>query len=223
MTDQERKAAEMALEALEELKKDVTGKGAPEHWDAYYAKQGDALDALRQALQRPVKSYTNGEPQYATEDMSTKPQNVDTSAERVHAIDKSIHDLRAAAEMALEALDMAQSLLEKSRHHKQILDAYIDLRQALAQPEQTTIESVYETIVRWDEGGGKRSRRELARRVVALRTAPPSKPWVSLTDEEVIDVYCKQADGTEWAIGGLKDAMPFAKAIEAALRSKNNG
>ena len=42
--------------------------------------------------QRPVKSYTNGEPQYATEDMSTKSQNVYTSEERVHESDKSIHD-----------------------------------------------------------------------------------------------------------------------------------
>ena len=29
-------------------------------------------------------------------------------------------------------------------------------------------EAIYETIIQWDEGGGKRSRRELARRIVAL-------------------------------------------------------
>ena len=33
-------------------------------------------------------------------------------------------------------------------------------------------ETVYETIIHWDEGGGKRSRRELARRIVALYLAP---------------------------------------------------
>ena len=39
------------------------------------------------------------------------------------------------------------------------------------------LEDVYETIIQWDEGGGKRSRRELARRIVALYTSPPaSKP-----------------------------------------------
>lgn len=34
------------------------------------------------------------------------------------------------------------------------------------------LEAVYETIIQWDEGGGKRSRRELARRIVALATQP---------------------------------------------------
>ena len=38
--------------------------------------------------------------------------------------------------------------------------------------EPATVEVVYETIIQWDEGGGKRSRRELARRIVALYTAP---------------------------------------------------
>lgn len=36
------------------------------------------------------------------------------------------------------------------------------------------LETVYETIIHWDEGGGKRSRRELARRIVALYTTPPA-------------------------------------------------
>lgn len=42
--------------------------------------------------QRPVKSYTNNSPQYATDDRYTKPQNVYTSEERVQETDKSIHD-----------------------------------------------------------------------------------------------------------------------------------
>ena len=48
-------------------------------------------------------------------------------------------------------------------------------------------EAVYETIIHWDEGGGKRSRRELARRIVALYTAPPAvtqKP-VAYADERI--------------------------------------
>lgn len=39
------------------------------------------------------------------------------------------------------------------------------------QQEPVALETVYETIVQWDEGGGKRSRRELARRITALYTA----------------------------------------------------
>jgi hypothetical protein len=40
--------------------------------------------------------------------------------------------------------------------------------------EPVALETVYETIIHWDEGGGKRSRRELARRIVALYTTPPA-------------------------------------------------
>jgi hypothetical protein len=53
MTDL-RKAAEMALEALEGIKKYVTDDGAmPENWDAYHEKEYYALEALRQALAQP--------------------------------------------------------------------------------------------------------------------------------------------------------------------------
>lgn len=37
-------------------------------------------------------------------------------------------------------------------------------------------EAIYETIIQWDEGGGKRSRRELARRIVALYAKTGDKP-----------------------------------------------
>jgi hypothetical protein len=39
---------------------------------------------------------------------------------------------RATLEQALEALDLAQSLLEKSRHHSKIIEAYTVIRQAVA-------------------------------------------------------------------------------------------
>jgi hypothetical protein len=42
--------------------------------------------------------------------------------------------------------------------------------------KSVALETVYETIIHWDEGGGKRSRRELARRIVALYTTPPAAP-----------------------------------------------
>jgi hypothetical protein len=50
------------------------------------------------------------------------------------------------------------------------------IKQALATPVQEPVEmeAVYETIIHWDEGGGKRSRRELARRIVDLYTTPPA-------------------------------------------------
>ena len=47
-------------------------------------------------------------------------------------------------------------------------------------------------------------------------TAPPSKPWVSLTDEEIEHEWVKWKASVPRYYG-------FAKGIEAALRSKNNG
>ena len=65
------------------------------------------------------------------------------------------------------------------------------LREALAeqpaQQEPVTLEAVYEVIIHWDEGGGKRSRRELSRRIVALYTSPPAnKPLTGEQEHEVI-------------------------------------
>ena len=76
---------------------------------------------------------------------------------------------RDAMERALEAL--------KKCRYRSLADEIVDpaitaLRERLAQPEQEPVlETVYETIIQWDEGGGKRSRRELARRIVALYNA----------------------------------------------------
>lgn len=47
--------------------------------------------------------------------------------------------------------------------------------------EPVALEAVYEAIIHWDEGGGKRSRRELARRIVALYTNPPAQEFVCST------------------------------------------
>jgi hypothetical protein len=51
-----------------------------------------------------------------------------------------------------------------------------DCAKCKAVQEPAAWETVYETIIHWDEGGGKRSRRELARRIVDLYTTPPAQP-----------------------------------------------
>ena len=58
--------------------------------------------------------------------------------------------------------------------------------------------------------------------VEALRNAleQPKRVWVGLTDEEVRAAYCTISD-KEWAIGGMSDAEPFARTIEAKLKEKN--
>ena len=50
--------------------------------------------------------------------------------------------------------------------------------------------------------------------------AEQAQPAPGLTDDEIIAEYCKIADGKEWAIGGLKDAMPFARAVLKAQKEK---
>ena len=79
--------------------------------------------------------------------------------------------------------------------------------------EPVALETVYETIIQWDEGGGKRSRRELARRIVALYTTPPRREWVGLTQQDIDIAFDDTQEG-----GGFDD---FARAIAAKLREKN--
>ena len=50
-----------------------------------------------------------------------------------------------------------------------------------------------------------------------LYTAPPQRPWVGLTDEEIDALW------QEWKDAVCLDHKTWAKAIEAALKDKNNG
>ena len=56
--------------------------------------------------------------------------------------------------------------------------------------------------------------------VTPLYTAPPSKPWVSLSDEDIT-----RATGEVYGniFKAPQKTLSFAKAIEAALKEKNNG
>lgn len=84
-----------------------------------------------------------------------------------------------------------------------------------------TMETVYETIIHWDEGGGKRSRRELARRIVDLYTHPPRREWRGLTDEQLLYVY-NELPNWGMDMDSLSPKLKqFARAIEAALKERN--
>jgi len=78
-------------------------------------------------------------------------------------------------------------------------------------PAMPTHEAIYETIINWDEGG-KRSRRELARRIEALYThSVPTQP--ALSDKQILDIFGKvSADG----MGHYMTAV--GRAIEAHCR-----
>jgi hypothetical protein len=48
--------------------------------------------------------------------------------------------------------------------------------QSAERGEPVSLLKLYDTIIHWDEGGGKRSRRELALRIAGLYTTPPTQP-----------------------------------------------
>ena len=87
------------------------------------------------------------------------------------------------------------------------------LRQAIAEAEKqepVSAKAIFETIIQWDEGAGKRSRIDLAQRIFDLY-APPKREWVGLTDDEVVACWARP------------DIFSIAHAIEAKLKEKNNG
>ena len=82
---------------------------------------------------------------------------------------------RATVEQWLEALDLAQALLEKSNHHSKILDAYTAIKEALAQPAQEPMAyGMWDTMIGY---GGRMMSVRLDKGqdgcTVPLYTAPP--------------------------------------------------
>jgi hypothetical protein len=139
-------------------------------------------------------------------------------------------DLRTAAQQALEALEKSETWvpdegfgmlrLEAQRKHEAAITA---LRAALEQPEQAE-------PVAWrtfdGEGGydyrtyddNENYRDEWDKRnpnhkgwVEPLYTHPPRREWQGLSEEEFGYIYVRSATHEE-----------FARAVEAALRSKNH-
>jgi len=72
--------------------------------------------------------------------------------------------------MSREIMQQALDALKQTFQFQQTRDVIAALEAELAKPEPTQ-ERIYETIVQWDSGG-KRSRRELARRVETLFKEP---------------------------------------------------
>jgi hypothetical protein len=140
---------------------------------------------------------------------------------------------------ALEALELNDfSGYEISKHRSDIVDeALAELRQAIAEAEKAatlqevsdigqeiekepvSAKAIFETIIQWDEGAGKRSRIDLAQRIFDLY-APPKREWVGLTDEEIHkiidDCTPDEAEPEE-----LNDFAKAIFAVEAKLRERN--
>jgi hypothetical protein len=94
------------------------------------------------------------------------------------------------------------------------------LRQELAKPEQEPVawlhpdkkvDVVVPTSLAWFD------------KPIPLYTAPPRKPWVGLTDDEIKEVL--GLNETSWSLSGiaLQHVMDDARALEAKLKEKNYG
>jgi hypothetical protein len=106
-----------------------------------------------------------------------------------------------------EALKLALEYIETNAHERRHVRWAI--KEALAQPAQEP--------VAWMSQGGDVSRSKTYfeemgfMNLIPLYTTPPAaqRPWVGLTEDEVIDVFKE------------KNAIKFARAIEAKLKEKN--
>ena len=117
-------------------------------------------------------------------------------------------NLRAAAQQALEALEICAVRQEHQWHGlQQVQIVKAALRAALEQPEQEPVAWMTpgKDIITCN-GAGTRFNDW-----IPLFTHPPRREWRGLTDQEIVAIFL------------LAPTQPaFARAIEAALRSKNH-
>ena len=136
-------------------------------------------------------------------------------------------DLRKAAEMALEALELGDDISAE-----QMSDALEALRQALnvdavnmsQECVDETAKCVHEPFIYVREDnerpfGGYEHCSEADAGAFPVYTAPPKHEWVGLTDEEVHEVVSKKW----WDWEDAFDIEGFSRAIEAKLKEKNGG
>lgn len=152
-----------------------------------------------------------------------------------------MNDLRKAAEMALEALgnnrrdhyycedrwyscpkhedgcandsEGNECNCGADKANQEIDSAIAALRQALAQPEQAPVGM---TCKVWTHGCALFDGIDLPNETL-LYTAPPSKPWVSLTNEQISSLKNLQGANRE------RTATEMAFAVDAKLKELNHG
>ena len=122
-------------------------------------------------------------------------------------------DLRTAAQQALEALKLAIGVLsdEDETESNAVRASIKAIKTALAEPEQEPVAwMVYtqdgKSVCVTDNPADFTDEH----RALPLFTAPPRREWRSLSEEEI--------DAIQWH----GSPFQFARAVEAALRSKNH-
>ena len=123
-----------------------------------------------------------------------------------------------ALKLALEALGAYMSATdseEDAKAHSLMAEAFFNIKEALAQPEQEPVAYPEGDVVgpcicgSWPGGKCLKCPRI---------TTPPQRPWVGLTDEELSEVY-NQADWAEY--WDTENGWEYERAIEAKLKEKN--
>ena len=130
---------------------------------------------------------------------------------------------REAMKMALNTLIKSQPLTHSSDAIQELMETIRMLRQALAQPEQEPVAWLEYDSDDYLFLSGKREG------AFPVFTASPSKPWVSLTDEELKEIQFSRDTQVEYVTYDEGedhfeiDIFPenFARAIEAKLKEKN--
>ena len=128
---------------------------------------------------------------------------------------------RELMQMALDALLNAQEFVSDAFGMDEPYGEEIEaLRDRLAQPEQEPVAWMYVN----DDGDCEQI--EYGKpfddpSVTPLYPAPLQREFIGLTTEEIADLYLTVNGEREWAIGGMGDAVPFTRAIEAKLKEKN--
>ena len=125
-------------------------------------------------------------------------------------------NLREEAQQALEARSRPNGI--NYVDFRPYMEA---LRTALAEPEQepVALETVYETIINWDESGGKRSRRELAQRIVALYTHPADDTALLRQALSTLDGWANYGKWV-WPESALEQAKRNTEEAITALRER---
>ena len=131
--------------------------------------------------------------------------------------------MQQALEYIKETYDFCVVMQQPKEREEQLLKA---LEAALAQPEQKPV--ARQVLIECIAGSISNHMtiglypKELfaaAEYIVDNYTAPPSKPWVSLTDEERVQAFADA--GLELAYMDYDADMKISKVIEAKLREKN--
>ena len=138
---------------------------------------------------------------------------------------------REAIEEAIEVLeDASAEMLMETGDKNYYIEAIAVLRQALVDADDTSQERVDEIVkdehepVAWANSFDLQNFDMKVRtgpdlhHTVPLYTAPP-KQWVGLTDEEVSEIIDREIGFN--GCWGPEEA--FARAVEQALKEKNNG